>query len=172
MFVEFIQPPGSLIEGHLFDVDKVEFEKALKAYDSSLYVYWNSKKLKGAGCWEIRRKSRIYVTDQEEIGQRNYLIANEHYDPQVDHVLDVCFLNYDQIRKIREMDVAHIADYAAHVEKLEREYKEKAKERGQAAIKDVVSQFGREISQLQAALRDGLNPAEIARYWNTVGELE
>jgi len=49
-------PPGKLIRGHVLDVAVGPFTQALHELDKQLYVKWNPFKLRGFGCWEIRRK--------------------------------------------------------------------------------------------------------------------
>ena len=54
-----IAPVGKISQGHVLDVAKGPFERALKDYDPLLYVRWNPKKVRGHGCWEIRRKPEM-----------------------------------------------------------------------------------------------------------------
>jgi hypothetical protein len=54
-------PLGKLIEGHVLDVNKRGFERVLRDLDDRLYVRWNPRKIKGHGCWEIRRAPGVYT---------------------------------------------------------------------------------------------------------------
>jgi len=99
-------PAGKIIRGHVMDVSLKPFERALKDHDKSLYVRWNPKKLKGHGCWEIRRhptkKTAVYQGTHN--GAAFYKLMSVEYN-DIHHIMDCAFLNYDQIRKIKEMDV-------------------------------------------------------------------
>jgi hypothetical protein len=164
----WMQPTGRLIKGHVLDVDRATFTRALQAYDSLLYTAWNPKKLKGWGCWEIRRKpERLTPVDIEIFEGNTYTFLDAIENPLVNHVLDCAFLNYDQLRKIQTMDTTKEnqrywvdqleANEKAHVEKL----KEAALENRKYAAK----QFKREVKDFKEMVASGMNPALIANHW-------
>lgn len=172
MLVEFNKPTGFLVEGHIFDVDKESFTAALHEIDPLLYVKWNPYKCKGYGCWEIRRKpAQPILVDTTNVATDHLLIFDTQENSVVHHVLDCAFLNYDQIRKVKSMDTAG-QDFGAWLDNKEAEYREEAAERGKRAIADTVSQFRKELTDLQEAVKNGANLAEIALHWNSAKELE
>lgn len=100
-----ISKTGNLIVGHVLDVDKTHLERALRFYDSQLYLKWNPKKNEGNGLWELRRrpneKTLVVKTmfNGSKIGILEYVESD-----LINHVLDIPFLNYDILNKLRQMD--------------------------------------------------------------------
>lgn len=158
----FCGPTGGVIKGHVMDVSVTAFSRVLKDYDSQLYVVWNPKKLKKHGCWEIRRspnrKTSVYKGTHE--GVKFYSLENVEYN-MVHHVLDCAFLNYDAMRKLKEMDTFAVNNWAEQLERDESyrndKRKEKAKEALQYAIKQNRQAF-RDFIELQ---RSGQSPGRI-----------
>ncbi len=98
-------PTGKTIRGHVLDVSIKPFLRALGDLDDKLYIRWNTTKVRGWGCWEIRRKpstkTAVYMGTHQ--GADFYkLMYLDHKTTH--HVMDCAFLNYDQIRKLKEMD--------------------------------------------------------------------
>jgi hypothetical protein len=165
-------PQGRLIKGHVLDVNEKRFNEALRFYDPQLYTRWNPNKLRGHGCWEIRRKpefnSALDVTEYE--GNLIFRVGPKEYD-LVHHVLDCAFLNYDALRKLREMDCwqyGSASDYQDEVERRTRDRRERERE---AALKEraaLTHYYRKEIRAFREAIRDGMNPHLIAKYWDSV----
>ena len=157
-----VNPTGRLIKGHVLDVAVKPFERALKDYDEQLYVEWNPKKLKGWGCWEIRRKPD-YKSVVETATYKDFTIVRlEHLEQDiVNHVLDCAFLNYDQLRKIKEMDAYNpehwIHDLEYHENKRRAEKYYEARKELSYALK----QNKRVFRQLKEMVQSGQNPARI-----------
>ena len=96
---------GKLCKGHVLDVNPKQFQRALQSYDKQLYITWNPKKLKGNGCWEIRRKPEFNsALDIVELDDVKIIKVGPYENQLVHHIMDCAFLNYDQIRKLKEMD--------------------------------------------------------------------
>jgi hypothetical protein len=160
---------GNLIQGHVLDVNKNSFERTLKDYDELLYVKWNPKKLKGHGCWEIRRRPEYKsVVDAVKVG--NVTISRLEYCEVdlVNHVLDCAFLNYDQLNKIKSMDTTNtnqkfFVDELEHREAVARQLKQdKAIENRRYMAK----QYKREIADFKEFVAAGNSPDHaISQYW-------
>lgn len=101
-------PTGNLIKGDVLDNNVKGVERALQGYDSQLYVKWNPAKLRGWGCWEIRRRPDLKsVTDISPLPDGSATIVRLDYNEMdlINHVLDVGYLDYRVLIKIREMDM-------------------------------------------------------------------
>lgn len=101
----FHAPLGKLVSGHVLDVSVKGFTRALKDLDKRLYVKWNPEKIKHWGCWEIRIKPTKPVALHLADYQGAKFFSLECIESNnIHHVLDCAFLNYDAIRKLKEMD--------------------------------------------------------------------
>lgn len=163
-------PTGRVLRGHVLDVSLKPFEQALKDHDRQLYVRWNPLKLKGWGCWEIRRlpnqKRAVYMGSHQ--GAKFFKVMYvEQQD--VHHVLDCAFLNYDAIRKIKEMDIFRLVEQSgygnlndlldAKASEAEELKKAKAVENLRLHIRDNRTAM-RDIFE---AVRSGTHPAQILK---------
>lgn len=162
-------PAGNLIEGHVLDVARKPFERALKDYDPQLYVKWNPKKLRGHGCYEIRRKPEsTTIVDYAEVGSTVYFKLGYIENNLIAHVLDCAFLNYDQLRKIQEMDTFKLGpqqwiadrDYTLKQQTDAR----KAKARQEMAYE--AKQYKRELRDFKEFVLSGNNPHQIMAHWD------
>lgn len=168
MAVLWAGPTGRLTTGHVLDVNKRAFERVIQDYDKQLYVKWNPAKLKGWGAWEIRRRPESKeVVDITEDGNTTYLhIGYREYD-MIHHVLDCAFLNYDAVRKLKEMDVFTIgyAQWVAGRESAERKIKEEANAKARAESAYMAKQHRTEIKAFKDMVSSGFNPARLADVW-------
>lgn len=169
-----MQPTGRLIKGHVLDVSVRPFVEAMRftLSDPFLYVKWNPEKARGWGCWEIRRapefNSAIDIAEFD--GKLIFKVGPREYD-LVHHVLDCAFLNYDAIRKLKEIDTWQHGNAKQYLDKqermtdtrLERQVQQRQKETAYAA-----KHYKAEIKAFQSALRDGVNPHAIAAHWDHV----
>lgn len=171
-----VGPVGKVSRGHVLDVNVKSFERALKNYDPMLYVTWNPKKCKGHGCWEIRRKPEFNsALDIAEIGNIALVKVGPYENPLVHHVMDCAFLNYDQIRKLKEMDTwqyGNASQYQDLVEQKTRDRRERDKELGMKRRADAARTFRKQIRALKQYILDGGNPHRIAEFWDQVQALE
>lgn len=165
-----IGPTGNVVNGHVLDVNRKAFNAALKEYDPFLYTKWNPKKLRGWGAWEIRRAPEFHSTLDIAEFEGNLIIKIGPYETDiVNHVLDAAFLNYDQIRKIKEMDTFKYGSAAQWQDKMRskaEEAKQAAFQRSLQARKDAAKTFKNEIDAFKDFVRDGGNPHQIAMYWD------
>lgn len=163
-----IGPVGNIVQGDILDVNKKAFERVLRDYDSLLYVKWNPTKLKGFGCWEIRRrpatKSAVYAGTHNDVNF--FEIKHVEYD-MIHHVLDVAFLNYDAINKLKRMDTFATSNWIDGFESREKEakaiYDKKLKEDLKYSIKQIKTQ----AAGLREAVLSGTNLAELAKHWGS-----
>src|SRR5690242_19591015 len=97
-----VKHPGKIIQGHVLDVNRRHFERALKHYDRQLYTKWNWRKNGGTGCWEIRLKpAKPYAFYEGEfMGAKLFKIEYVETDI-VNHILDVPYLNYSVLNRLR-----------------------------------------------------------------------
>lgn len=167
-------PTGNTIKGHVMDVSVKPFVETMRFTlgDPFLYVKWNPNKVRGWGCWEIRRAPEFMsaVDICEWDGKLFFKLGYKEYD-LVHHVLDCAFLNYDAIRKLKQMDTWQHGTASQYLDKqermtdtrLERQVQQRQKETAYAA-----KHYKAEIKAFQDALRDGVNPHAIAAHWDQV----
>lgn len=167
----WVGPVGNVSQGHVLDVAKKPFERALRDYDHLLYVKWNPKKLKGHGCWEIRRRPAMKTVVEAVPFQGNTLVRLEYVEYDIaNHVLDCAFLNYDQLRKLKEMDLfaKHNLNYLVDdIERAEAEHREKINQKRLEERKYLAKEFKREIREFKELVLSGHNPGQmISQHWD------
>lgn len=157
-------PTGNVIEGSYWDCNKRHFERMLKDYDPLLYVKWSPRKLGGWGCWEIRRRpERKQVVDVTQDPSKEFTIVRLEYHENdiLNHVLDVRFLHYSQIDKIRSMDTWNkdhmIHDEEYHMQKL----KEKEISTMEDEFKHAVKENRKAIHQFMDLVNSGKSAGEV-----------
>ena len=171
-------PTGKLIRGHVLDVSIKPFEEAMRftLCDPYLYVKWNPKKMRGWGAWEIRRRPEFNsALDIAEFdGNLIFKVGPKEYD-LVHHVLDCAYLNYDAIRKLKEMDTFQhgtATQYQDEIERRTRTRQQRELEQREKDLSYMVKHYKTEIHAFQDALRDGVNPHAIAAHWDHVKEVD
>ena len=162
-------PMGKLIQGHVLDVAKAPLERALKDHDSQLYVKWNSKKLKGHGVWEIRRRpaTKSVVDIVPAPGGGEIVVIDWEELDIINHVMDLPYLNYLAVTKIKAMDTwAGNRNYwADQLESKEAAHVAEGRERAKQEMRLKAREYKKEIRDFKEMILSGLNPAEIGRYW-------
>ena len=158
----FVGATGAVVRGDVLDCSVDGISRALKDLDPRLYVVWNAKKWKGYGCWEIR--IRPQYKEAQLVGTlsgNTYVDVRYRENNLVNHVIDCAFLNYDVIRKLKEMDtdtkrnwVGEFESTAAEKRRLEQL---KANEELQYAIRQNKS-MARDLKNL---VQSGVDPARI-----------
>lgn len=162
-----IGPTGNLVKGSVLDVNSKALEIKLRDYDKLLYLAWNAKKLKGMGCWEIRRQppQKSAVPKTEFMGQVWFVL--EYVENNlVNHVLDVPVLNYDVLGKISQMDTTKVVDWVADLEYKRMKYEEKLKAEEKRELSALYRDNKREMREFKELVASGFNPARISQYWN------
>lgn len=155
-------PTGKLTRGHVLDVNLKPFVRALKDLDKQLYVTWNPKKLRGWGCWEIRRsptmKTSIYVGSYQ--GAKIFqLYSLESRD--FNHILDCAFLNYDVIRKLKEMDTWSNPDIIRGIEAREQAHLEATQAKAAEQLKYLIKHNKSAMHDFYEMVRSGIHPAQV-----------
>lgn len=158
---------GQLISGHVLDTNKPAIEQALKDYDGQLYVKWNPRKMRGWGCWEIRRRPiKKSIADYAIYNNNAYIKVDYVELDLVNHVLDLPYLNFLAVEKIQKMDAWKSKDWAHQLERTEQEQVSAMEDKIREDRAYAAKQHKREINEFKELLRSGFNPNEIARYWN------
>jgi len=155
-------PVGNLVRGHVLDVSLKPFQRALRDYDPQLYTIWNPRKLKGWGCWEIRRlpnrQAAVYQGSHQ--GVSFYKLLFIEFDT-VHHVLDAAFLNYDAIRKIKEMDTWGNKNWVSDLEVREEAHREATRTRAREELRYAIKQNRNAARDFYEAVRSGIHPAQV-----------
>jgi hypothetical protein len=168
-------PTGKTIQGHVLDVSIKPFEQALRDHDPLLYVKWNPTKVRGWGCWEIRRKPEFTtIRDVAEFDGNLILDVGLVENNLMNHVLDCAFLNYDQIRKVKSIDTWQVGpkEWLREREYIVQKRQELADQKAKQAMKDASKTFRKEIAAFKDYVSSGNNPHLIAAHWDSVKEAE
>ncbi len=160
---------GSVVQGSIFDCSKHGLEKALKAYDKYLYLKWNPVKNKGKGKWEIRRKTQLpiitkYTVDNTEIVAYEYKESN-----LINHVLDLEYLTYDCLAKLRTMDAWENKNWAEDRDVIRQQMIDKQESDKWDNIRHSIKQDKKYWKQLQEATLSGYDPLGFM-YHRTPGQ--
>lgn len=175
-----VGPVGPVCKGHVLDVSRKPFERALRDLDPLLYVKWNPQKLQKHGCWEIRRRPDINsILDIVDWRGMSILNLEPVELPMVNHILDCAFLNYDQIRKLKGMDTwAHgntaqdgAKKWLDKLDDLELQNSRDAAKKANEARSYAARHYKKELRAFKEAVRDGVNPGIIGKYWNQGSDL-
>jgi len=155
-------PTGRLAKGHVLDVAVKPFEQALKDYDKNLYIEWNPYKLKGWGCWEIRKLPVEKSVVDTVTYHGNTIVRIEYLENDVaNHVLDCAFLNYDQLRKIKEMDTWRDDHWIHDIEYREQKAREERRNAVREELTYALKQHKGVFRELKERVRSGQNAAKI-----------
>lgn len=170
-----IGPTGNIVEGHVLDVARKPFERALRDLDPLLYATWNPKKLKGHGVWEIRRRAETNsIYDIADMDTFAIIDLRPVESDMIHHILDCAFLNYDQIRKLKQMDTWQWGEtreqgsknWLDNIDNLEMQNSRNAQERANEAKTYAMRHYRKELNVFREAVRSGYNPHRIAEAWS------
>lgn len=155
-------PVGAVCKGDVLDCNVKSFNRVLKDLDSRLYTKWNPKKLKNHGCWEIRIKPEFKkAVPVATIDNVTYMDVKYVENNLVNHVLDVAFLNYDAINRLKQMDKGSqknwVGEFEYTTEQRRKEAEAKALEELQYNIKQNKS-MARDLMNL---VQSGIDPARV-----------
>lgn len=161
-------PVGRLIRGHVLDVSLKPFLRALQDYDKQLYVEWNPRKLGGHGCWEIRRLPNQKTAIHQGTYKGMAFFKLQYLESRVTHhVLDCAFLNYDAIRKVKDMDLFRIIKDSGYdsldtlLESKANEAKEAQQAKAASNLAYAIKQNKTAMSQFYDMVRSGIHPAQV-----------
>lgn len=171
----WLKPTGNVITGHVLDCAVGPLEKALRDHDAQLYVKWNPRKLHGWGVWEVRRRPESKSVREEDIvvwKGNTFVFPKYHEVSIVNHVVDVPYLNYSVVSKVKGMDTwakeqfgYKGKNFAREVEYLEAKYDESVDEKSMLERDYNLKQMRSEIRDLKEFVLSGGNPARIADFW-------
>lgn len=151
---------GRVIKGSVFDVNPKYLERALKDYDKQLYLKWNPNKREGLGMWELRRtpneKTAVFKTDYKGV---NFYELDFVENDLVHHVLDLPYLNYKVLTRLREMDAWENKNHISHRDYLAEKKLIQDELKYEAEIKYLVKENKKYFQDLQEYVRSGYNPA-------------
>ena len=167
-----IGPTGRIVRGNVLDVAEKPFTQALKDYDPLLYVRWNPVKLRGWGCWEIRRRPEKKSVVEVLPWKGGGIIKIDYRELDiVNNVLDIAFLNYNAINKIKSMDTWKIGaqQWIRDLDYKAAKYEEAQLSKARAESQYVAKQFKHEINDFKELVLSGFNPARIAEHWDEAG---
>lgn len=153
---------GKIVRGHVLDCNKKYLERALKDYDSQLYLEWNPKKANGMGMWELwRTPNTKTAVPRWEIG--NQIVFDLQYVPNdlIHHVMDLPVLNYNCLNRLKEMDTWGIKDWVNDLEYREAAAKEKEFKNNREDLTYAIKQYRRAFADLREEIRSGRNPADF-----------
>lgn len=158
----WVGPVGKVVKGHVLDVNVKAFGQALKELDKRLYVRWNPEKIKNHGCWEIRISPSKPVALHMGTWQGTDFYSLEYIEQNtIHHILDCAFLNYDALRKLKEMDTANPKHF---IHSLEYDEQVRTNERYQRARDErtyAIKQNRTAIKELYERARSGENLHKI-----------
>lgn len=164
MAIESLAPTGKLVRGSVADCNKAALERALKFYDSQLYLKWNPKKNGGYGVWEIRRKpdtaTKVYQTTFN--GQKFYTLEYVEHD-LIHHVLDLPRLSYDVLGKLKSIDAWAQKDFISNLDYTAARHKEQEEKSAREELRYNIKQFKREWKDFAALVSQGVNPGQILK---------
>ena len=169
----WVAPVGKLIKGHVLDCAKKPLEESLQKYDAQLYVKWNPRKLRGEGCWELRRRPEEKQVKEVVTfkGQSYQVLDYIEYDV-VHHVKDFAFLNYKMLDWVRDplndtwAQSYKAKDFTKDYEYREAKHHETVDEKSSEERKYNIKQNKSEIRGLMRYLNDGGDPSLIIDAWN------
>lgn len=165
---------GNLITGHVLDCNKTNIEQQLKRYDEQLYIKWNSRKLKGWGCWELRRRPEKKTVKEVVIFGGNTIVNLDYIENGfVSHLLDLPFLNYSLIEKVRKMDTWMKSYYGknwvnTYESKLD-ENEVKTKQKATDEMRYNFKQMKTQIKDFREYILSGNDPYRLLDNWDKLG---
>lgn len=147
---------GKVVTGHVLDCNKKHLEKALKDYDKQLYLKWNPDKANKVGMWEVRRKpNQKTAWPMWELGDSIVFDLKYVENDIENHVMDVPFLNYNILKRIKEMDTWVVHDYVNDLEYREQKAKDKAYDDNRAELRYAIKHNKRAMRDLQELAKSG-----------------
>ena len=160
----FVAPTGKLVTGDVLDVNKDGLMQALKFYDPQLYVEWNPKKRNGWGMWEVRRlpNEKTKVKAGELNGSPLYVLV--YWENNFNnHIMDVEYLNYDILTKLKRMDTWAVKNWTDKLEQNEREYEERRRQKNKEDLRYAIKQNKSAARDFKEAVASGYSPLDFFR---------
>lgn len=167
MTFDKLGPTGSVVQGHVLDCSKKALEEKLRDYDPLLYVRWNPRKRSGMGIWEVRRRpEKNTAVYYGELNGLPFFRMEPVEINVVSHVLDVEYLNYEILTKLKAMDTWQVDNFADQFEYEERKAVEKAESRINEELRYGIKHHKKEMRVIKDYMQSNVNsPADLAKYW-------
>jgi hypothetical protein len=170
-----VGPVGNISKGHVLDCAAAPLVERLRDYDPQLYISWNPRKLRGHGCWEVRRKPDEKSVRENDVVvfQGNTIVFPKYHENNlVNHVLDVPYLNYLILEKLKRMDMWTHKETGFKGKKLtevldykEAKFLEKEEDNALKELDYNLKQHSSEIRWFKDYVASGHNPYRLADYW-------
>jgi len=148
---------GRVVTGSVLDCNKDALERSLKFYDRYLYIKWNTDKLDGRGCWEIRRAPEyptMVCHGTLDDGSKLYTYERKEVD-FIHHVLDCPVLHYGLLGKIKSMDAWKYKDFDAHLENVAVEHEQKVRKNANEEMRYDLKQHKQEWKKFASLVSEG-----------------
>lgn len=155
---------GNTVTGHVLDVRKEPLLKIMQDYDPQLYLKWNPDKKQGYGMWEIRRrpnqKTQVYKTTwgDTHIFELQYVESDLTH-----HILDVEYLNYHIMTRLKEMDTWQDKYYLDTFEYEGDRALAAAKAKERQERKYLIKEEKKYLTELREMFRSGINPLQFLK---------
>jgi hypothetical protein len=172
----WLGPVGNISRGHVLDCSKAPLEQRLRDYDPLLYVVWNPKKLKGHGCWEVRRRDEKKTVRPEDVvvyKGNTYVYPKYHELNLINHVMDLPHLNYRLFEKLKRMDMWNQKDmgdkgkyFAKQAEYLEAKHDEAYEDKLTKELQYGLKQLMPEMKDFKDYVNSGGDPYALAGVWD------
>jgi hypothetical protein len=155
---------GRVVTGSVYDCDKRSLERSLQFYDPYLYIKWNTDKLGGRGCWEIRRRPERLTNVFQGVYQGAKLYTSERVESDIiHHVLDCPVLHYGLLGKIKSMDLWKYKNVNDHFESEAEEWETRERKKARDEMLYDLKQHKQEWRDMLAAVQSGANPAQFIK---------
>lgn len=169
----WLSPTGNVVRGHVLDCSVGPLEARLKEYDPQLYVRWNAKKLRGWGLWEVRRRPEFkQIKHSVGFNGNTYSVVDYVEQDLVNHIMDVPYLNYKILDKIKEIDTwsesYKAKDFVKNLEYKEAKRQEEIDEQVHKEREYNLKQIRPLMKDLMEYVRFGGDPSRIADVWDKV----
>jgi hypothetical protein len=169
----WVAPTGKIVHGSVLDCARRPLEAKLREYDPQLYVRWNPKKLRGVGCWELRRRPEFKSIREEDVcvyGGNTYVYPKYHENGFDNHLKDFAFLNYSMLGWLQANDQWKASDraknYVRDLEYKEGKIRERIMSKADSEKSYMIKQNKVQIRAFKEYLLSGGNPHNLANVWN------
>lgn len=173
------------IKGHVLDCALQPILGDLKRYDAQLYLKWNSKKNKGRGAWELRRKpelktvkegysletpkGRVLFPGDVHPMEDCTIVVPKYHESAADCVKTFDYLDYRVVEWVAEHDLWKFGhkgkDFAKESDYLAAKYEEKIDEESYAEKAYGLKQMKTQINDFRQYILGGGDPYRLLDFW-------
>jgi len=171
-----VGPTGSLVQGHLFDTDKVELERQLKRYDEQLYLKWDATRYGGYGTWQLRRRPKYKsIVDSTQLGGCGiHRLEYKEIDIE-NHVWDLPALSDSLLDRVKACDIWDQTDYQGKSHRIEEftatmeqrffDHKHETQQKQHTDMMYGIMQDRAVMKDFQERIVSGVDPRHLLRFW-------